>query len=112
MYGILIDPDKQEVREVEFDGKLDSFYKLLECDLIDRVAYDDHNDIVLDDEGLYKGHESFFSVEGVEGHYVGKAIIVGVDEKEGEWVSPINISHVRVKFYVKKKKIEDETSEL
>lgn len=112
MYGILIDPDKQEVREVEFDGKLESFYKLLDCDLIDRVAYDDHNDIVLDDEGLYKGHENFFSVEGVEGRYVGKAIIVGVNEEEGEWVSPINIGHVRVKFYVQKKEQKDEAPEL
>lgn len=60
--GILIDPDKQEVKEVTFSNNLEGYYELLGCDLIDRVSIDDRHDLVVDDEGLYKGHETAFSI--------------------------------------------------
>ena len=110
MKGILIDPDKQEVKEVEFPGGLQSYYDLLDCDLIDRYPLDNNNDIVLDDEGHYKGHETFFSIEidGEPAFFIGKSVIVGVNHDTGDWVDPINLSveDVKVKFY-KKKEIEE-----
>lgn len=107
--GILIDPDKQEVRQVEFPNKLEGYYELLDCDLIDRVAFDDYNDLIVDDEGLYKGHDTLFSIEGLEGHYVGKAVIVGVDFKEGEWKDAvIDEDKLHVRFYKRK---TDETKD-
>lgn len=107
--GILIDPIYQEVKWVEFPNNLEGYYKLLDCDLIDRVAFDDYNDLVVDDEGLYKGHDTFFSISGLEGHYVGKAVIVGVDFKEGEWINAvIDEDKLRVHFYKRK---QDDTTE-
>lgn len=107
MYGILIDPDTQEVTDIEFPGGLHAYYELLDCDLIDRYPYDDDNDIVLDDEGLYKNHENFFSIEieGTPYFFVGKSVIVGVNHDNGDWTDPINLtaSDVKVKFYKKEK---------
>ena len=106
--GILIDPGKQEVKKVTFPNNLEGYYKLLGCDLIDRVSIDDNNDLIVDDEGLFKGHETAFSVVGVEGMFVGKSVIVGVNPEEGEWID-CTLTDVKVQFY--KKKEEDEDSE-
>ena len=106
--GILIDPDNQEIKWVEFPNNLEGYYKLLDCELIDRVAFDDYNDLVVDDEGLYKGHNTFFSIDGLEGHYVGKSVIVGVDLKEWEWTDAvIDEDKLHVHFYKRK---QDDTT--
>ena len=104
--GILIDPDKQEVKEVTFPNNLDGYYELLDCELIDRVSIDDNHDLVVDDEGLYKGHETAFSVVGVEGMFVGKAVIVGVNPEEGEWID-CTLDKVGIQFYKRKEQEDD-----
>ena len=98
--GIVIDPNTQTVEEVQVQNNLEGYYELLGCDLIDRVAVDDYNDLIVDDEGLYKSPEVFFSIDGVEGYYVGKSVIVGVNEREGEWTdTSVDINQLHVHFY-------------
>ena len=102
MKGIFIDPDEQRVYKVDLGkGELKDFYKLLDCDLIDRVSYNDKNDLVVDDEGLFKGHKVFYSILGVPGQFVGKSVIVDVDFEKGDWTDPIDLDEpVLVQFYI------------
>lgn len=111
--GILIDPDTQTLKEVEFDSDLQSYYDLMDCTIVDRIAYDDNHDVVVDDEGLLKDPKNFFMISGYEGLLAGKAIIVGVgvdpDDKDGGlcWVSH-NLDHVRVGFVRARKSDEED----
>lgn len=104
MKGILIDPDEQRVRIVDLGkGELKDFYRVLSCDLIDRVSFNDNNDLVVDDEGLFKNHKIFYRIVGVPGHYVGKTVIVGVNREQGEWADPIGLDEpIVVQFFVPK----------
>jgi hypothetical protein len=56
--GLLIDPFRKEVRRIRVADELSTWYKLLECDAVDRcpIASDSgkYLDIWFDDEFLYK----------------------------------------------------------
>ena len=52
--GILIDVEKRQIREVEFENELSSYYRLLKCDCVTTALYDEHHDVIVDDEGLLK----------------------------------------------------------
>lgn len=105
MKGILIDVENRSVTEVEVDTKdvLHSMYKLIGCELVDRVSINGHDDIWVDDEGLLTMTEKskFFSYRGCPSPLVGNGLILGVNGK-GESINPkITTEEVRmnVKFY-------------
>ena len=55
--GVLIDVVNNTAKVVEIEKKLESYYKILNCNLIDitsRYIGDRLFDIICDDEGLYK----------------------------------------------------------
>ncbi len=105
MKGILIDVENKEVKEVEVDKKniLDSMYKHIGCQLVDRVGLNRSDDLWVDDEGLLTVNEDskFFSFRGYPSPLVGNGLILGHDGM-GESIEPkITIEEVRmnVKFY-------------
>lgn len=104
--GILIDPLKQEVKEVEVQeeetGLLIPIYKLLDCDMVQVVYFkrtkeDFTNVIIVDEEGRMKDQNMIgFRINIPElSHYtydfVGKALILG--DTSIDWVAtdlPLN----------------------
>jgi len=85
--GILIDVHNLTVQEVAFKNNLLSFYRLLNCDVITTAPYpyDDHHDIVVDDESLLKELQNFFAISPEE-EYCGNGLIIR-SNSDGEWVS-------------------------
>ena len=85
--GILIDVYNKKVEEIEFERSLENFYKLIKCDLVTTAPMDVNNDLVVDDEGLLKNPDHFFSFNDIrEPQYAGNGIIIGFNDK-GEWIS-------------------------
>lgn len=84
--GILIDVEKRQIREVEFENELSSYYRLLKCDCVTTALYDEHHDVIVDDEGLLKTPivGLFETPDG--GEYAGNGLIVGFND-DGDWIS-------------------------
>lgn len=87
--GILIDPFKCEITEVEHDASdYKGIYKHLShesmpVDLFTVVNLDDGDAIFVDDEGLLKPCDRFFVWAGYHQPLAGKGLILGSDD-EGE----------------------------
>lgn len=97
--AILIDVEKFEVSEVELNGKLDDYYRLIKCDLITCVSVpnsEDH-DVIVDDEGLLKEVIGLFSIDDEnEPQLAGNGLIMKVNEEDGSWHSPeLTVEEVR-----------------
>jgi len=79
MRAILIETDKQTVREVEFGGKLEDAYKLLDVSLIEGVYIQGHV-IYVDEEGLLTPktiQKGWFKWETYRQPLAGRGLIVG-----------------------------------
>jgi hypothetical protein len=86
--GILVDPETQEVKAVQYSD-LDSIYKLLDCTNIEYVALDDEHGAYIDgeskmckpeeDEKVYNTwfHNAMFGIQG-------KILIIGPPGPDGE----------------------------
>lgn len=86
MKAILIDAFEKQVREVEYDGSLESAYSLLRCDTIDVIRVDDRNDMIVDDNGLLVHEEDdspFIAFPGGQ-KIAGSALVVGVADDNGD----------------------------
>lgn len=104
--GILIDVNNLTVTEVELENSLQGIYEKLNCDLITKVAYpyDDNHDIIVDDEGLFKANQTFFTFdpEDMDASLCGNGLIVSFDE-DGNWTSHrLDIDDVREKVTFQK----------
>ena len=86
MRAILIDPAKQTVTEVDYDGNFRSINKLIDCQTF-AVPYvlENEDSLYVDDEGLW-GATHFFTIEGYPEPLAGKCLILGTDE-DGESVA-------------------------
>ncbi len=59
MKAILVDVKNQEIREIEHDGRLETFYKFIECDVFTvPVQLENGDALYIDDESLLKSAES------------------------------------------------------
>lgn len=94
MKAILIDAFNKTVTEVKLDGRkdmLDQWYHVMKVDMVEVAHYiNDHDSILVDEEGLLKPCDHFFLYEGAHQPFAGNGLVVGVDE-EGETVD-CNIS--------------------
>jgi hypothetical protein len=83
--AIKIDPINQTITNIELDKKnlLKTMYAEMNCNLVDKVNLTEHNDLIIDDEGLFKEDNGKFELAGYI--FRGTALIVG--HHEGEWVS-------------------------
>ena len=93
MRAILIDPKLEEIKEIQLETDedneptLESFYKHMDCDLIERIVAENGKlQIVLDEEGTFKSGNKLFMFYPTESVYpeefVGKAIVTGYDFTE------------------------------
>lgn len=90
---LLLDVQKQEVREVEANG-LDDYYKLLNCDTIDIVTREvvsfnkihKEYDIICDDNGLLKDNIiiSAVDVKDMSVQLVGNLLVCNFDSNGNE----------------------------
>ena len=100
MKAILIDVYNKCVRQVEIDDNnvLDDWYKYIGCKLVDHIDLNDHDSIMVDDEGLLTmtDDSKFFSFAG--NIFVGNGLVVGVDD-EGNTVDPC-ITVEKIRFFV------------
>lgn len=86
MKAILIDVVNQTVTDVNVEGGLQGWYKLIGCNYVECAHYfNEHDSIMVDEEGLFKQPEAFFFVEGAHQPFAGNGLVVGVDEN-GETV--------------------------
>lgn len=84
--GILIDVEKRQIREVEFENELSSYYRLLKCDCITIAPFDEKHDVIVDDEGLLKTPFIGFFETPDGDEYAGHGLIVGFND-DGDWIS-------------------------
>ena len=94
--GILIDVYNKKVEEIEFENTLSKYYEIIKCDLVTTTPFDVNDDLIVDDEGLLKNPDRFFSFNDMrEPQYAGNGIIVGFNDK-GEWIShSVNLKAVQ-----------------
>ena len=84
MKAIKIDAEYQDVYEIEMEGGLQSYYDAIGCNTIERVAFSDDHDLVIDEEGLINGT--------TKGFYFGSSVFYGSgvivqSTPDGDWVS-------------------------
>lgn len=86
MKAILIDAVEKTVSEVEYDGELETVYRLLRCDLVDVVHVSEGNVMFVDDEGLLtaESDDSPFLLFLNGWTFAGSGLIVGDSDDEGD----------------------------
>ena len=87
MKSIFIDSENKTITDIDLKGDLQSWYDIIKCELVEVAHYfNDHDSIMVDEEGMLKSLENFFSVEGShQEFFAGNGLVVGVD-KEGNTV--------------------------
>ena len=82
MKAILINPFDQTIKETEYTGDYREIYHLIDCRTFDIVNIIHTEDMYIDDEGLLKENQRYFTFTN-EGTYAGKALLLGHND-EGE----------------------------
>lgn len=59
MRGILIDPEKKTVAEVEIAETLEAYYAALECSTVERIRLGPKHNLWVDEEGGFKSRPRF-----------------------------------------------------
>ena len=94
-----IDPYEKSISVIEIDGSLQSYYKAMSTETIgvnmmELVKVDRENDIYVDEEGLFKPDQRFFTITGGVQPYAGIGIAVGSTpdgDNCGSKLSPLEI---------------------
>lgn len=73
MKAFLIDPSAKTVTEIDYNGKFEQAYGLMDCSMIQFVYPISAHILMVDEEGLFKTHQSHFLFDGEQ--YVGRAIL-------------------------------------
>ena len=99
MRAVLIDVYNKEIKEVTLDpskNMLKQYHDHIKCDTMTVAHYiNNHDSILVDDEGLLKSPKHFFHYEGGHQPFAGNGLILGLN-REGETVK-CNISLEEVK---------------
>lgn len=84
--AILIDPEKQEVSEIEIEPTYQAIKKAIDVDRIELVYISDRNYLVIDEEGLLKDNWFYSFKDGV---LQGKTLVLSEGVKEEDcYLSP------------------------
>ena len=83
MRVILINPYNQTIKEAVYGGDYREIYDLIGCRTFDVVSLSDADDLYVDDEGLLKDDNRYFSWSGR--NFAGVGLILGHDD-EGETI--------------------------
>ena len=66
MKAYLIDPEKEEVTEVDYSGDYKDIYKIIDCSTFEIVGITPKGDgIYVDEEGLYADRKHLWSFKGI-----------------------------------------------
>ena len=84
MKGILINPHDETIKEVVYTGDFREIYDLVDCRTFDCVRLTIENDMYVDDEGLMRNNQMYFTMN--DRVYAGKALLLSHDD-EGESTS-------------------------
>ena len=83
MQAILIDPELQSIKKVDYNGDYTTIYPMIDCKIFTIAYIDDKESIFLDDNGMYV--ENRFGWRHGDVQFVGKGLIVGYND-EGDSV--------------------------
>ena len=103
--GILVDVENEDVKVIEIEDKLDEFYRILNCDIIDiahRYIGDKRFNIVCDDEGLFKDEPKISAIDNLGNMMlVGNLFIVSGKNYDGELhsLSEEEIKHILARVH-------------
>lgn len=98
--GFLIDPVSRTITPVQYQDRLEKYYHLLDCSMIEHVRIDQGGGdfLVADEEGLLHDPKHFFIIGSYPQPIAGKALLVGGMNRKGrvplltlEWLK----QHVR-----------------
>lgn len=86
MKAIFINTQDKIISEVDIKGDLDSWYKLIGCDVVEIAARLDNGDMILvDEEGLWKSPTEFFTFDHAEYTnypFAGNGLVIGSDGED------------------------------
>ena len=87
--AILIDPYKEEVKEVTYNGVYTEIHKLIDCTCFTAPSLTNGESIYCDDEGLLKDEVVPFITKLYSPNHplVGKCLIMGTDMETGDSIS-------------------------
>lgn len=101
MRMFLLDTEKQEAREVDISADLETYYKILNCNLVtvtERKINGVYYDVIADDEGLFK-EKPIISAITEEGKValVGNLLIQRYNAEKGsaEELTPEDIENIK-----------------
>jgi hypothetical protein len=84
--AILIDAVNRSVSLVKIEPKLEEYYKLIDCDLMQiALEFPNRDTIMVDEEGLLKEAKYFFTHKDGYQPFAGNGLVLGTD-REGETV--------------------------
>ena len=81
MKAILINPFDTTITEVNYSGDYKEIYSFTDCTTFDCVRIYETQDMYIDDEGLLKNNQMYFTMN--DRVYAGKALLLSHDD-EGE----------------------------
>jgi len=89
MQAILIDVARRTITEVEYDGQLETIYKLVGCEMVEAPTVEKNGDSVfVDEEGLFKPQPYWFLYDGYPQPLAGNGLLLGLNRRNGESISP------------------------
>lgn len=99
MKAVLIDPFTRNISDFEFEGEtLAALYEHIGCETVTAVSLTFDDQVVslfLDDEGLFKNDQRFWSIFQYPEPLAGRGVILGFDGGTGESLDvPVDASRV------------------
>ena len=82
MRALQIDSTARTVTEVYIDGSLESLQAAVGGYIEHAVWLDAANCVIVDEEGLLKNPQHFFTIEGAHQTFAGDGVVIGSDEGE------------------------------
>lgn len=92
--AILIDAEREEVKEVTWDGDFRSLSKLIGCEWIEVVGLSRETSLIIDEEGKLKEHNGF-SFRGGNYEFAGNGLILGRDSSGESIATRVSVDYVK-----------------
>lgn len=77
MKAILINPFEKTITEVDYNGKFEQAYKLMDCSMIEYVRPIKGHTLLLDEDGMFKAKQAKFRLFGNPVQFINCALLVG-----------------------------------